>query len=358
MEHSANKKLILSFRILFLSALFLGLSACSINQSPQGDVTQYPVISPVEQSAISNTPTISPTHFIEGSPISTQNEIQPPKSTLEALSIPVASSTVMASTSTPLSPGDWMSLPVIPMVDQNAKLIYQKGIELGNNPHAFSKIGDCQSITTYFLSYFDTPRLYNLGEYSALQQTIDWYAGSFSRESLSVKGGYNAAAILSPLRADPKQCNTNENPIQCEFRLNHPSIVIISLEEWWAGHPENYEIYMRQIIEYAITQGVVPIIATKADNLEGTHQINQTIANLAQEYDIPLWNFWAAVQSLPNHGLIALNSSGEKDMFHLTHSEGYYFYNDPSGTQSGWSVRNLTALQVLDAVRRGFLTQP
>ena len=202
------------------------------------------------------------------------------------------------------------------------------------------------------------PGRYNLGEYTALQQTIDWYAGSFLRESLSVKGGFNAAAILSPLRADPERCQANENPIQCEFRLHHPSVAIISLEEWWAGHPENYEAYLRQIIEYTINQGVVPIVATKADNLEGNNLINQTIAALAHEYDIPLWNFWAAVQPLPNHGLRAVNASGEADMFHLTHSGGYYFYDDPAGTQSGWSVRNLTALQVLDAVRRGLVQGP
>jgi hypothetical protein len=217
---------------------------------------------------------------------------------------------------------------------------------------------DCALNLPKWYRNFDTPGLFNLGNYTDLQQTINWYSGSFSRTSLAVKGGFNAAAILSPLRADPKQCNPNENPIACELRLNHPSIAIISLEEWWAGHPENYETYMRQIIEYSIKQGIVPIIATKADNLEGNHLINQTIANLAQEYDIPLWNFWAAVQLLPNHGLIAVNSSGEVDMFHLTHSEGYYFYNDPTVTQSGWSVRNLTALQVLDAVRRGLVEQP
>jgi hypothetical protein len=249
-------------------------------------------------------------------------------------------------------------MPVIPMVSQTARSIYQRGIELGNDPHAFSKIGDCQSISTYFLRYFDMPGLYNLGDYTSLQQTIDWYAGSFSRDSLSVKGGFNAAAILTPLRADPKQCKSDENPIACEFRLHNPSIAIISLEEWWAGHPENYAAYMRQIIEYSIEQGVLPIVATKADNLEGNNLINQAIAKLAQEYDIPLWNFWAAVQPLPNHGLINVDSSGEVDMFHLTHSEGYYFYNDPHATQSGWSVRNLTALQVLDAVRRGISESP
>ncbi len=263
-----------------------------------------------------------------------------------------------APTPTRLSPEDWKTLPVIPTVSQSSRQIYQRGLALGNNPHAFSKIGDCQSITTYFLSHFDDPELYNLGPYSSLQETIDWYAGSFSRESLAVKGGFNAAAILSSLRADPKQCLSSENPVMCELRLNHPAVAIISLEEWWAGHPENYEKYLRQIIEYTIDQGVVPILATKADNLEGNHLINQAIANLAQEYDIPLWNFWASVQDLPNHGLAAYDPSGDVDLFHLTHSENYYFYNDPAGDKSGWYMRNLTALQALDAVRRGLEEQP
>jgi hypothetical protein len=271
---------------------------------------------------------------------------------------PINSTTLPPITSTPPPPDGWMSLPVIPTVSDATRSIYQRGLEMGNDPHAFSKIGDCQSITTYYLTYFDMPGYYNLGDYSYLQDTIDWFSGSFSRESLSVKGGFNAAAVLSPLRANTSLCNPNETPIACEFRLHNPSIAIISLEEWWAGHPENYEIYMRQIIEYSIQEGVVPIIATKADNLEGNNLINQTIARLAQEYNIPIWNFWLAVQPLPNHGLLATNSSGEVDMFHLTHSEGYYFYNNPQAIQSGWSMRNLTALQALDAVRRGLTGQP
>ena len=265
---------------------------------------------------------------------------------------------IPVSTSTSLSSEDWKLLPVIPTVGQAARKIYQHGLGMGNDPHAFSKIGDCQSISTYFLTYFDMPGLYNLGPYSTLQETIDWYSGSFSRDSLAVKGGFNAAAILSPLRADPKQCHSNENPVACELRIQHSSVAIISLEEWWAGHPENYEKYMRQIIEYSINRGVVPIIATKADNLEGNQLINQTIASLAHEYDIPLWNFWAAVQPLPNHGLEAIDVFGDVDMFHLTHSESFYSYEDPAAAQSGWSMRNLTALQVLDAVRRGLSEQP
>jgi hypothetical protein len=251
-----------------------------------------------------------------------------------------------------------MSLPVIPSVSQTARAIYQRGLEKGNDPHAFSKIGDCQSITTYFLAGFDQPGFYELDSFTSLQATIDWYSGSFSRESLAVKGGFNAAAILSPLRADQKQCRTNENPIACELRLHHPSVAMVSLEEWWAGQPENYGKYLRRIIEYTISQGVVPILATKADNLEGNNLINETIANLAQEYDIPLWNFWASVQDLPNQGLAAFDPYGNVDMFHLSHGELYEFSDELAHGRSGWTMRNLTALQALDAVRRGLNEEP
>jgi hypothetical protein len=282
-----------------------------------------------------------------------------PQAWITSTPTPTQVPTVPASTPTRLPPEAWKSLPVIPTsVSQTARDIYTRGLAMGNNPHAFSKIGDCQSISTFFLTYFDMPQYYDLGPFQELQETIDWYAGSFSRESLAVKGGFNAAAILSPLRADPHMCYSNENPVMCELRLNHPSVVIISLEEWWAGHPENYEKYMRQIIEYVISKGVVPILGTKADNLEGNYLIDQTIADLAVEYDVPLWNFWASVQELPNHGLVQYDPWGQIDLFHLTHSESYYHYNDPNVEPSGWSMRNLTALQALDAVRRGLAEQP
>jgi hypothetical protein len=336
--------------------LFFSLSSCAISSTDETlAVEPQPTI--LEQSDSPGTNVFSSTQIPVYTPQSPQHYMNDPTPST-SMATPDLTVTSQIKSPTELSPNDWMSLPVIPTVSQNVRLIYQRGLEMGNDPHSFSKIGDCQSIPTYFLNYFDMPGYYNLGSYASLQETIDWYAGSFSRASLAVKGGFNAAAILSPLRADPQQCSPNENPIECEFRLHHPSVAIISLEEWWAGHPENYEMYMRQIIDYAIQQGVVPIIATKADNLEGNNLINQTIAKLANEYDIPLWNFWLAVQPLPNHGLIAVDSSGEVDMFHLTHSEGYYFYNDQVNSPSGWSIRNLTALQSLDAVRRELIENP
>jgi hypothetical protein len=245
-----------------------------------------------------------------------------------------------------LDPANWQEWPVVPTVSANAKMIYQQGLEKGNFSDRFSKIGDCQNITTYFLAIFDNPNLYSLGpDYAYLQDTIDQFSGSFSRESAAVDGGMNVASVFSTHWTDKERCESLETPIACELRLNQPSIVLISMEETWGSNNqvEDYEKYMRQILDTVIEFGAVPIIATKASNLEGDHQINQVIAKLAYEYDIPMWNFWLAVQPLRNQGLL-------EDGFHLTHGANYF--DDPSNLKQAWPVRNLTALQAIDAVWR------
>ena len=258
-------------------------------------------------------------------------------------------STAEIPTATPRpSPGaeDWKTLPVVPAFDGRAVEIFRRGVSMRRDFHSFSKIGDCQNITTYFLADFDQPGKYRLGEYAGLQATIDWFRGFFSRKSLAVRGGLNVASVMNPLMADPAACLAGESPLACELRINNPSIALISFEEAWDGNVEKYETYMRKVIEYAIQQGVVPIVATKADNLEGGDRINALIARLAWEYDIPLWNFWSAVQPLPYHGLT-------KDGFHITQAKGLYnyFFDLPQTKWSGWMARNLTALQALDAAR-------
>lgn len=272
----------------------------------------------------------------------------------EATDLPATETVLPTVTFTPKPPlaeGAWMQMPAVPAEISDAmRAVYRRGLEMGNDPTRFSVIGDCQNVSSYFLAVFDKPGEFSLGEeYEHLQPTIEYYQKSFSRKSLAVKGGFNVAAILSPLRADPKSCNKNESPLDCELRTWKPSIVFVSMETWWSEKPEaEYDKYMRRVIERILAMGAVPIIATKADNLEGDHGINVTIAQIAYDYEIPLWNFWAAVQPLPNHGL-------SDDNFHLTFARN--FFDDPVRMKSAWPWRNLTALQSLDAVRRG-LEQP
>lgn len=269
-----------------------------------------------------------------------------------ATEVVISTVTIPTSTATPKAPlakDGWMQMPAVPIaISDQMRAVHQLGLELGNDPRRFSVIGDCQNVSSYFLSIFDNPGDFSLGdEYTYLQPTIDYYQGSYSRQSLAVKGGFNVAAVLSPLRADPKSCNPGESPLDCELRVWNPSVVFVGMETWWSKKPEQeYDKYMRRVIERILETGAVPIIATKADNLEGNHGINATIAQIAYDYDIPLWNYWSAVQPLPNHGL-------SPDGFHLTFARN--FFDDPGRMQSAWPWRNLTALQTLDVFRRGLV---
>ncbi len=239
--------------------------------------------------------------------------------------------------------------PITPTVSARAREIYQRGLALGNNPHAFSKIGDCQNVVAFFLANFDKPGQYRLGpDYAYLQSTIDQFHGSFGRPSEAVRGGFNVASVLDPLWTNPKNCKPKETPLDCEFRINRPSLVFVSMETWWAGAPAaDYEQSLRKIVEYAIGHGALPILATKADNLEKDGGLNAAVVRVAQDYDVPLWNFWLAVQPLPDRGLL-------KDGFHLTIGhKGQFIFDDPENMRGAWPWRNLTALMALEAVWHG-----
>jgi hypothetical protein len=317
----------------FLLLLILMLAACAPGQAP----AQSSLLStqPAVREVVPSQPATEPV----GDPA------DPPATD----SLPPAAT---ATPKPPLEQGAWMDMPAVPTgVSDAMQRAYQRGLKLGNDPTHFSVIGDCQNVSSYFLAVFEKPGEFSLGrEYAYLQPTIDYYQGSFSRKSLAVKGGFNVAAILSPLRADPKSCNANESPLDCELRTWKPSIVFVSMETWWSEKPEaEYDKYMRRVIERILESGAVPIIATKADNLEGNNGINATIAQIAYDYDLPLWNFWAAVQPLPNHGL-------SSDHFHLTFARN--FFDDPVRMKSAWPWRNLTALQTLDVVHRELTALP
>lgn len=241
---------------------------------------------------------------------------------------------------------DWQSLPVIPEVTEAARGLYQQGVAQGGNPRAFSKIGDGEISTTWFLTMFDLEvSIYDLGGFQDLSGVIENFQGSFGRQSISARSGFNTTRILDPALANPMLCHSGESPLECELRLHNPSIAVLSLGTNQVHRSGEFEAGMRQILGELLDRRVLPILSTKGDNLEGDHRINRAIACLAQEYEVPLWNFWAAIQPLPNHGL-------QPDLEHLTYS-GTNDFDDSLAMQSAWTVRNLTALQALDAIWRG-----
>ena len=258
--------------------------------------------------------------------------------------------TVSPTFSQAISCENWQSWPVIPSMSEVARELYQRGQESGNNPRAFSKIGDGEISAEWFFTAFDLGEAYyDLGAYQDLRPVIDHFEGSFGRVGVAARRGFNTQRILDPSLGEPSLCESDESPLTCELRLHRPAFAILSLGTNQAWKPEEFEAGMRQMLDILISQNVVPILSTKGDNLEGDQRINRTIACLAQEYDLPLWNFWSAIQPLPNHGL-------QPDLEHLTY--GITDFDDAHAMQSAWTVRNLSALQVLDAVWRGIVRQP
>jgi hypothetical protein len=257
-----------------------------------------------------------------------------------------------------LAPDAWKSMPVVPVgVSQRMVEIFQNGLVRDRDPSRFSKIGDCQNITPYFLAAFSDPSKYRLGDqYAYLQPTIDHFSGSWSRKSVATHSGFNAATVLNPfwmLVPKPDECEQDETPASCELRINNPSYVVISMEEEWSGDLVKYDHYMRMLVEYVLSQDMVPIIATRAELPDAQISINAIVVQIAYDYGIPLWNFGAATASLPNYGLSA-------DGFHLTPGtvEGNYYFDDPASMELGWTLRNLTALQAIGAVYRALSSQP
>jgi hypothetical protein len=305
------------------------LAACSRASAPASLVSPIPATLPPTWTV---TPTAAASATLPEATLPTVTE-------LAASPVPTA---------TVLSPDFWEKLPVIPgQVSQRVREIYQNGLALGNHPHVFSRIGDCASAAPAFLVGFDGN--YNLGEYRALQPAVDYFQGSFGRPSLAAKAGLNSAGLLTTLWTG-KQCLKDESLLDCQYRLDRPSFAFIAIgtNEGYYVHenPGSFEHNMRIILDDTIAKGIVPILGTKADNVEGDQSINATIARLAMEYQIPLWNFWLAVQPLPEHGMVAPEHLNSVSYLHFTD------FSISNSLQYGMQVRNLTALQMLDLMRQ------
>ena len=281
-------------------------------------------------AAPTTTPAAYPTIPAQSSP--TSPEATP---TLEPTAQPASPSPTLVPTEpVRLPPEDWKDWPVVPQVPLSARVLYQQGLALGNDPHAFSVLGDCQSLAETFMGVYDTDPALVASLPADLQAAVAQFTGSFNRESPTIKGGTTAGAVLWDAWHENKYtCQTGESPLDCELRLHRPSIVIINL----GTHYETRNIiYLRKILDRLTAQGIVPILTTKADNRELDERLNQEMALLAAEYNVPLWNFWAAVSDLPNNGV------GVK--------KGEEFLGEIYLSEEGLERHRFTALQALAAV--------
>lgn len=225
----------------------------------------------------------------------------------------------------------------IPAITSQQRAIYQNAVKAGKDPNLFTVVGDCNSQPPVYLQRLASGQFDASALEPRLQSVVQQFGQSFGRISLAAKGGLGAGMMMDPMWADGALCDKAVGPFACELWVSRASIVFISLgtqEQYsWKDFEKNY----RPMIEHALSKGVLPVLVTKADDIETASDapsgyINDVVRKLASEYGVPLLDFYAATRDLPNDGLI---DEGDKD-FHLSYA--------------GMDRRILTTLQTLAAI--------
>lgn len=119
---------------------------------------------------------------------------------------------------------------VVSGVSSNARMIFERGQQLGNRRDVFSKVGDSLTVATFVL-YPIGWGAYNLGSYQQFQSAINFFSSTTAREgnsfaniSLSADNGWTTRDILDPAHARAGVCQAGETPLECEYAwCAHPS---------------------------------------------------------------------------------------------------------------------------------------
>jgi hypothetical protein len=256
------------------------------------------------------------------------------------------------------------TIPVLPEVTETAREIYAAGQQAGLNPQILAKIGDCMTASENFLVPFGTPGAYDLANYPELQAVIDYFSAiparpdGFEENSLSNPGlatttGYTTVSVQDPIWADPTWCDANESPLQCEYNVSQPAIALIMFgtNDTTFFEAEQFNTYLRQIIDQTIEKHIVPVLYTFPERPEFPEKsilFNKIVVQIAQEYDLPLINLYTALEALPDKGI------NLDDPIHLSSPiDGNAGVFTPENLERGYTLRNLITLQALDVLRQG-----
>lgn len=266
-------------------------------------------------------------------------------------------------------------MPIVPVINSASKAtlraIYLNGKVLGNRAGVFAKVGDSITSSGSFLTDIGC-QSENLGSYSSLASTISFFrattfpvaygtawcgdSNSFNAYSVSADSGWSADYALAVLNPLPSGCTApNNTALLCELKRKKPSIVLImygtnDLERY--NDVNAFRTQLTSIVQKSVAAGVIPVLSTipaRTDGLAGrVASYNAAIIAVAQSTGSPLWNYWLALQSV---GVIdqGISADGVHPSIYMNEL-GADFTTD--GLKYGYNQRNLTAVQVLEAIKR------
>lgn len=243
---------------------------------------------------------------------------------------------------------------------KNSAAILAKGQAQGLRPHVFSKVGDSITASPLFLWPLGVGGLH-LEDFAALQPTYDTFMkvhNSFAVRSQAAANGWSTFDLLMVGRVSEQAqkgvCRGDETPLACEYRVTRPAYAFIMIGTNDCLHHVDYEVYkqnLEKILVETLQRGILPILSTIPDlrvpeDNPGrdvcVYAYNDIIRSFTEQYSIPLWDYWAQMQGLPNLGL-------SDDGIHPSapeHQETGIFSSE--NLQYGYTLRNLAALQILD----------
>jgi hypothetical protein len=238
-------------------------------------------------------------------------------------------------------------------VTARGRQLLQQAIKAGRDPRMFSIAGDSNS-TWQRATGRIAAGIFDLDKFGYLRTVITRFDPAFARVSAAVKGGIGAADMFDPAKVTAAGCLPEEGMFVCELRQSRAGIVFIQLGTGDKFTWRDFEANTRRMIDHALAQDVLPVLVTKADDLEsiqggaGFNYINDTIRALANEYQLPLVDFYAASRNLP----VIPNPELPKRPFTqngLLDEWGYYFHL----SEEGFALKVFGNLFMLDALTRG-----
>ena len=186
---------------------------------------------------------------------------------------------------------------------EHGRQLFAQAIAAGRDGRVFTIAGDSNSAWQHNLGTIVSGRR-NFSADRVLGPIVARFDPSFAWVSVAVGGGFRAADMFLPENA-PSICRPAEPMFPCELRRSNASVVFIQLGTGDKFVWQDFETNTRKMIDHALAHHVLPVLVTKADDLESIHGgapinfVNDTLRRLAAEYKLPLIDFYVGTRSLP-----------------------------------------------------------
>lgn len=249
------------------------------------------------------------------------------------------------------------------------------GQSKGKRLMVFSKIGDSITKSVNFLRDFGSTEAYALdsvnsymteiiGFYSSTEVGVQGTAkNSFNWDSLCAAGGWTTS---SPFETNPGDANCR---LLMEINQVKPGLAIVMYGTNDIYHsllpPDDptgtfniFKSNLNAIIATLEAEGVIPIMSTIPDRFDSSTlealvpTYNEAIKEIARVHNVPVIDYWLALQSLPDKGI----NMDPDDLIHPSYFHDGAGYHSCDMTAArlryGMNMRNKTVIDMLIKVKR------